>query len=69
VRKETFLTFRRIKREKKQNGCKQGFTTTLITGESTGKLPFKCPSAVPCHHSGRYLPISMQSAAKVKKLV
>jgi len=69
VGKETILKLRKIKGEKKQSGCKQGFRSTLIIGESTGNLLFKCPRAVPFHESGRYLPNSMQSAGKVKKLV
>jgi hypothetical protein len=33
VRKETILTLGRIKREKKQSGCKQCITAVIITGE------------------------------------
>ena len=65
MRKETILTLRRIKREKKQSGCKQCITSTLITGQSTGNLFFKWLRAVPSHEDGKYLPNSKQSARKV----
>jgi hypothetical protein len=44
VRKETILTLRRIKREKKQRGCNEGITFVIITGEGTRNLLLKCPT-------------------------
>ena len=52
MRKETFLALRRIKRKEKQRGYKEGITSVIATGERTGNLLFKCPMAVPGHHSG-----------------
>jgi len=56
VIKEIISTFQRIKRKKKQSGCKGGIASVIITGERTGNLFFKSPRAVPSHHSGRYRP-------------
>jgi hypothetical protein len=54
VRKETILTLRRIKWEKKRRGCKEGIRSVIITGRRTGNSLVKCPRAVPSHLSGRY---------------
>ena len=50
MRKETILTLRRIKREKKQRRCKECITVVIITGKeqeiNSLNVPGQCPPII-----------------------
>jgi len=47
VRKENILTLRRIKKEKKQRGCKECITIVIITGKEQEIYSFNVPGQCP----------------------